>query len=291
MAQELCVVVSDEDRVRLEAIIGDRTRPVKHVQRARIVLLSAERLPVLQVAGRAGVSRPAVWRWQRRYAEAGVTGLLRDKTRAPGKKPVAIETVNKVLALTCGDPPGEMTHWTGRAMAKTVSLALHTVQRIWRANRLQPHRLRTFKRSSDPALAEKVEDIVGLYMHPPAHAVVLSIDEKSQIQALDRTQPGLPIKPGKTMTHDYKRHSTTTCSLPSTRSTVSCMAAACSAYPPGIHPLPQHRRARRTGRQTGSRHSRQLRHPQASQGQSLARPPPALGLSLHPNLRVLAQCG
>ena len=109
MAQELCVVVSEEDRVRLEAIVGDRTRPVKHVQRARIVLLSAERLPVLQVAGRAGVSRPAVWRWQRRYAEAGLAGLLRDKTRAPGKKPVAIETVNKVLALTCGDPPGEMT--------------------------------------------------------------------------------------------------------------------------------------------------------------------------------------
>ena len=100
MAQELCVVVSDEDRARLEAIIGDRTRPVKHVQRARIVLLSAERLPVLQVADRAGVSRPAVWRWQRRYAEAGVAGLLHDKTRPPGKKPVAIETVNKVLALT-----------------------------------------------------------------------------------------------------------------------------------------------------------------------------------------------
>jgi hypothetical protein len=212
MAQELCVVVSDEDRVRLEAIIGERNQPVKHVQRARIVLLSAERLPVLQVASRADVSRPAVWRWQRRYAEAGVAGLLRDKTRPPGKKPVAIETVNKVLALTCGDPPGEMTHWTGRAMAKTVGLALHTVQRIWRVNRLQPHRLRTFKRSTDPALAEKVEDIIGLYMHPPAHAVVLSIDEKSQIQALDRTQPGLPIKPGKcgTMTHDYKRHGTTT---------------------------------------------------------------------------------
>ena len=166
---------------------------------------------MLQVADRAGVSRPAVWRWQRRYAEAGVAGLLHDKTRPPGKKPVAIETVNKVLALTCGDPPDEMTHWTGRAMAKTVGLALHTVQRIWRANRLQPHRLRTFKRSTDPALAEKVEDIVGLYMHPPAHAVVLSIDEKSQIQTLDRTQPGLPIKPGKcgTMTHDYKRHGTT----------------------------------------------------------------------------------
>ena len=153
-----------------------------------------------------------VWRWQRRYAEAGVDGLLCDKTRPPGKKPVPIETVKKVLALTCGEPPGEMTHWTGRAMAKTVGLSLNTVQRIWKANRLQPHRLRTFKRSTDPALAEKVEDIVGLYMHPPAHAVVLSIDEKSQIQALDRTQPGLPIKRGQagTMTHDYIRNGTTT---------------------------------------------------------------------------------
>ena len=121
-------------------------------------------------------------------------------------------TVAKVLALTCGEPTGEATHWTGRAMAKAVGLSLRTVQRIWQAHHLQPHRIRTFKRSNDPAFAEKVEDIVGLYMHPPAHAVVLSIDEKSQIQALDRTQPGLPIKPGRcgTMTHDYKRHGTTT---------------------------------------------------------------------------------
>jgi transposase len=182
MVQELSVISSDEDRVRLEAIVGDRNRLLKQTQRARIVLLSAERLPVLQVAVRAGVSRPVVWRWQRRYAEAGVEGLLRDKTRPPGKKPVAIETVNKVLALTCGEPTGEMTHWTGRAMAKTVGLALNTAQQIWKTNRLQRHRLRTFKRSTDPALAEKVEDIVGLYVHPPAHAVVLSIDEKSQIR-------------------------------------------------------------------------------------------------------------
>ena len=212
MGQELCVVISDEDRARLGAIIDDRNRPLKHIQRARIVLFSAARLPVLQVANRAGVGRSAVWRWQRRYAEAGVEGLLRDKTRPPGKKPVPAATVAKVLALTCGEPPGEMTHWTGRAMAKTVGLSLRTIQRIWQANRLQPHRVRTFKRSTDPAFAEKVEDIVGLYMRPPTHAVVLSIDEKSQIQALDRTQPGLPIKPGKcgTMTHDYKRHGTTT---------------------------------------------------------------------------------
>ncbi len=206
------MIVGADERARLAAVVGDRSRPLKHVQRARIVLFSAERLPVLEVARRAGVSRPAVWRWQRRFAEEGVDGLLRDKTRPPGKPPLPAATVAKVLALTCAEPPGEATHWTGRAMAKAVGISLRAVQRIWEAHRLQPHRVRTFKRSNDPAFAQKVEDIVGLYMHPPAHAVVLSIDEKSQIQALDRTQPGLPLKPGKcgTMTHDYKRNGTTT---------------------------------------------------------------------------------
>ncbi len=117
-----------------------------------------------------------------------------------------------MLALPCSEAPGNATHWTGRAVAKAVGVSLRAVQRIWEAHRLQPHRLRTFKMSRDPAFAEKVEDVVGLYMAPPCHAVVLSIDEKSQIQALDRTQPGLPLKPGKcaTMTHDYKRNGTTT---------------------------------------------------------------------------------
>ncbi len=212
MAQEVCVIVDAEDRARLAAVVGDRRRPLKHVQRARIVLHSADRLPVLEVARRAGVSRPTVWRWQRRYAEEGVEGLLRDKTRPPGKPPLPATTVAKVLALTCSEPPGETTHWTGRAVAHAVGISLRAVQRIWERHRLQPHRIRTFKRSNDPAFAQKVEDIVGLYMDPPAHAVVLSIDEKSQIQALDRSQPGLPLKPGKcgTMTHDYKRHGTTT---------------------------------------------------------------------------------
>ena len=206
------MIVDAEDRARLAAVAGDRRRPLKHVQRARIVLHSADRLSVAEVARRADVSRPTVWRWQRRYAEEGVDGLLRDKTRPPGKPPLPAATVAKVLTLTCAEPPGETTHWTGRAMAETVVISLRAVQRIWERHRLHPHRIRTFKRSNDPAFAEKVEDIVGLYMDPPAHAVVLSIDEKSQIQALDRTQPGLPLKPGKcgTMTHDYKRHGTTT---------------------------------------------------------------------------------
>ena len=212
MAQTVCVIVSPSDKARLEAIASDRNRPQKHAARARVVLASMTGDPVQRVAAQLGVSRPMIWRWQQRFAEAGVDGLLRDKTRRPGKPPIAAETVARVVALTCADPPHQATHWTGRAMAKAAGISLRSVQRIWAAHKLQPHRVRTFKRSRDPQFADKLVDIVGLYVDPPAHAVVLSIDEKSQIQALDRTQPGLPLKPGRcgTMTHDYKRHGTTT---------------------------------------------------------------------------------
>jgi transposase len=212
MAQIACPVASAADRARLEAIVADRNRAQKHVARARIILSSAERRSVAEVARHAGVGRPAVWRWQRRFAEAGVEGLLRDASRKPGKAPLAAATVRRVVALTCAEPPGEATQWTGRAMAEATGISLRSVQRIWAAHDLQPHRIRTFKRSNDPDFAAKLEDIVGLYVAPPKHAIVLSVDEKSQIQALDRTQPGLPLKPGKagTLTHDYKRHGTTT---------------------------------------------------------------------------------
>jgi transposase len=212
MAHIVCPLVSAADRARLEAIAADRNRAQKHVARARIILASAARLSVAEIARRAGVGRPAVWRWQRRFAEAGVDGLLREASRKPGKAPLAEATVQRVVALTCAEPPGEATQWTGRAMAQATGISLRSVQRIWQAHKLQPHRIRTFKRSNDPAFAAKLEDIVGLYVAPPKHAIVLSVDEKSQIQALDRTQPGLPLKPGKagTMTHDYKRHGTTT---------------------------------------------------------------------------------
>jgi transposase len=212
MAQTVCPLVSDQDRQRLAAVLADRNRPQKHVARARIILASTGRLEVAEVARRAVISRPAVWRWQQRFAEAGVDGLLRDKTRKPGKPATSAAVVQQVVALTCAEPPGEATHWTGRMMARASGLSLRTVQRIWAAHRLQPHRVRTFKRSRDPEFVAKLADIVGLYLAPPRHAVVLSVDEKSQIQALDRTQPGLPLKPGKagTMTHDYIRHGTTT---------------------------------------------------------------------------------
>ena len=127
-------VVSAGDRGRLEALVADRNQPQKHVARARLVLLSADRLDVAAVARRAGISRPAVWRWQQRYAEAGVDGLLRDRTRKPGKAPLGGALVRRVVALTCAEPPGEATHWTGRAMAATAGMSLRSVQRIWAAH-------------------------------------------------------------------------------------------------------------------------------------------------------------
>ena len=144
MAQIVSVMVRVEDRELLAAVLNDRNRPLKHVQRARIVLLSADRLLVQEIARRTGVSRPSVWRWQRHFAEHGVDVLLREPSRKPGKAPLSDTTVNEVVALTCTEPPGEATHWrTGRAMAKTVGISLRAVQRIWETHRLQPHRSRS----------------------------------------------------------------------------------------------------------------------------------------------------
>src|SRR5215204_2119701 len=142
----------------------------------------------------------------------GVDGLLHEATRPAGKPPLSPQTIERVVELTLAEPPGETTHWTGRAMAKAAGVSHRSVQRIWAAHGLKPHRVRTFKLSNDPKFAAKVQDIVGLYIDPPEHALVLSVDEKSQIQALDRTQPGLPMKKGRcgTMTHDYERRGTTT---------------------------------------------------------------------------------
>jgi transposase len=192
--------------------VADRNRRQKHVERARIVLLTGDGLGTLSIMRQVGCAKATVWRWQERFATEGVDGLLQDKSRPPGRTPLPKAMVERVVELTLGEPPGEETHWTGRAMAATASISLRSVQRIWAAHGLQPHRVKRFKLSKDPEFAAKLQDIVGLYVDPPAHAVVLSVDEKSQIQALDRTQPGLPMKKGKagTMTFDYKRNGTTT---------------------------------------------------------------------------------
>lgn len=204
--------LTGSDRRRLNSIASNRNTAQKHVWRAEIVVLSADGLGTHAIMRRTGKSKTCAWRWQERFASEGVEGLLRDKTRPSRIAPLEQAVIDNVLGLTAGDPPHEATHWTLAAMAKRVGISASSVQRIWRAHRLQPHRFKQFKLSNDPAFAAKLHDVVGLYVDPPKHAIVLSVDEKSQIQALDRTQPGLPMKPGKagTMTHDYKRNGTTT---------------------------------------------------------------------------------
>jgi transposase len=212
MRAGIIVKVTRADRRRLEAIVSDRSAPQKHVWRAQIILATADGCGTAEIIRRSGKAKPVVWRWQARFMAEGVDGLLRDKTRPPGKPPLPANTVRKVIELVSGPPTGAASHWTGRMLAKAVGISLRSVQRILEAHQLAPHRIRTFKLSNDPQFAEKLKDVIGLYVDPPAHAVVLSVDEKSQIQALDRTQPGLPMKPGRagTMTHDYKRNGTTT---------------------------------------------------------------------------------
>ena len=186
------ITVSLADRRRLENLIDDRNVPQKYVWRAEIVLFTADGAGTNEIMRRTCKSKTCVWRWQERFLEEGFEGLLRDKTRPSRIKPLDGEAAERVVALTLGDPPGETTHWTGVLMAKASGLSVSSVQRIWRGHGLQPHRVRQFKLSNDPRFVDKLRDVVGLYVDPPAHAIVLSLDEKSQIQALDRTQPGQP---------------------------------------------------------------------------------------------------
>ena len=212
MRTGISIKVGSSDRLRLEGIAGDRCAAQKHVWRVAIILLSTDGVGTHEIMRRTGKSKTCVWRWQERFMEEGVDGLLRDKTRPSRIPPLASDIAERVVALTLTDPPIETTHWTASMMAAAVGISESAVRRIWRSHGLQPHRFRQFKLSKDPNFVGKLRDVVGLYVDPPAHAIVLSVDEKSQIQALDRTQPGLPMKKGRlgTMTHDYKRNGTTT---------------------------------------------------------------------------------
>ncbi len=209
---DICLFVSQANRLALETIIKDRNSPSKAVWRARIVLATADGCGTNEIMRRTGKSKPCVWRWQERYVEEGIDGLLRDKTRPSRIPPLSDEIKLAVLIKTANETPANATHWSRASMAAAVGISPSSVGRIWREAGLKPHRVDTFKVSNDPMFEEKVADVVGLYMNPPDKAMVLCIDEKSQIQALDRTQPGLPMKRGRaqTLTHDYKRNGTTT---------------------------------------------------------------------------------
>ena len=203
------IVLGDKERAMLTKLTHSQTSPVRLAKRARIVLLAAEGHENIEIARLLRIGRVQAGRWRDRYREGGLAAIEHDLPRGGRKTTVDAKAV---VHLTTQTLPAHATHWSARTMARAAGVSERSVRRVWRAHGLKPHRLETFKVSRDPKFVEKLEDIVGLYLSPPEHALVLCCDEKSQVQALDRTQPGLPLKKGRaaTMTHDYKRHGTTT---------------------------------------------------------------------------------
>src|ERR1035437_9626637 len=206
------IALSDETRFRLEKLARGRSTPVRIAQRSRIVLLAGDGLRNKQIAERMEVAPRMVALWRGRFLSPRVDGVFWG-ARPPGGGPsLSTRTVTRIIEKTTQSKPANATHWSRSTMAREAGISESSVGRIWRSHGLKPHRVTSFKVSNDPLFADKLEAIVGLYLNPPEHALVLSVDEKSQIQALDRTQPGLPMKKGRgaTMTHDYKRNGTTT---------------------------------------------------------------------------------
>jgi transposase len=206
------VIVAGADRKTLERWARGRSAPVRLMQRAKIVLLAAKGQENKAIAAALGVTRQLVGRWRNRYVAGGLAGIERDAPGRGRKATTRNAITGKIIEWTTRRKPTQATHWSTRTLAQELDTTRSMVNRVWQANGLKPHLDRTFKLSNDPRFIEKAVDVVGLYLNPPEHALVLCCDEKSQIQALDRTQPGLPIKKGRcgTMTHDYKRNGTTT---------------------------------------------------------------------------------
>lgn len=206
------VTLSREERQKLEKFSRGRQTPARLVERARIVLLASDGLQNKEISEELGIARRTVARWRTRFVHLGLAGIEKDAPR-PGRHPsISSEVVQEMIRKTTQELPADRTHWSTRSMAREMGVSETTVRRIWRRHGLKPHLSKGFKISNDPNFASKLEDIIGLYQSPPEHALVFSVDEKSQIQALDRTQTGLPLVPGhsSTMTHDYQRHGTTT---------------------------------------------------------------------------------
>lgn len=209
MASRDRIELSESDRSELESWLRSTTVRKGLADRARMILLGADGVTVRKTAERVGVSSMSVFRWRKRFLAEGIEGL-RDRPRSGQPRKMTAAKAKEILRLTTERIPKEATHWSVRLMAKYAGVTTWQVRQVWEAADLRPHRIKTFKISNDPHFAEKVVDVVGLYLNPPANAVVLSVDEKTQIQALDRTQPMLPLKPGQVErhTHDYKRHGT-----------------------------------------------------------------------------------
>ena len=206
------ITLNDKERTTLAKWSRGKRTPVRLVTRAKIVLLAAQRLFNKDIALETGVGRDTVGRWRERFAEQGLTGIEKDAPRGGRTPRKRNAQARRIIEVTTQEKPRDATHWSTRTLAGHLDVSPSMVQRVWKANGLKPHRVKNFKVSNDKHFIEKMTDVVGLYLNPPEHALVLCVDEKTSIQALDRTQPGLPIKKGRcgTMTHDYKRNGTTT---------------------------------------------------------------------------------
>src|SRR6195256_2932062 len=240
MRAGIVVNVTRADRLRLEAIIADRSTPQKHVWHANVILATADGCGTAEIMRRSGKSRPVVWTWQARFMAEGVEGLLRDKTRKPGKPPLPPNTVQRIVDLALGPPPGESTHWTGRDLAKAAGVSLRSVQRILEAYQLAPHRIRTFKLSKDPEFVEKLRDIVGLYVDPPAHANAGARPHPAR--SADEEGPRWDDDPRLQTPWHNDAVRRPQCAR---RHRHRPQHAAPPA--PGVHPLPQHRRGAGAG--------------------------------------------
>jgi hypothetical protein len=286
------IVLSPEERETLEGWARGSSLPLRLVQRARIVQRAAAAVPSQDIARDLKISRPTVQLWRQRFLALRLPGLEKDAPR-PGRIPsISARRIRAVINATLQQRPANATHWSTRSMAAAQGLSEASVRRIWRQHGLKPHLVKTFKLSRDRAFVEKLYDVVGLYLNPPDKSLVLCVDEKSQIQALDRTQPGLPLKKGRlgTRTHDYKRNGTTT------------LFAALSMLDGKVigDCMQRHRHQefirflKRIDSQTPAEtrpasHHRQLRNSQTSAGPSLAAAPSSLPSAFHPNLQLLVE--
>ena len=281
------ITLTKDERRELQKFARGRSTPARLVLRAKIVLRAASGMRNDAIAEDLDVQPKTVGLWRKRFAEKRIAGIEKD---APGRgRPATTDAaaVAEIIRITTQEDPPNATHWSTRDMAKVAGVSAATVRRIWAAHGLKPHLFRTFKVSRDPDFAEKLEDIVGLYLSPPANAIVLSCDEKSQIQALDRTQPSLPFRSGKTktVTHDYKRNGTSTLFAALNTATGHVLEAA---SPLGVAEVPAAHRSGDAEALGGTRDRRQLRDAQAREGEGVACSKPALPHALHPDECVVA---
>src|SRR6266487_3197082 len=294
MRAGIVVNVTRADRHRLEAIVSDRCAPQKHVWRAQILLATAAGCGTAEIMRRSGKAKPVVWTWQARFMEEGVDGLLRDKTRKPGKAPLPAETVQLVIGLVTGPPPGEATHWTGRMLAKAAGVSLRSVQRILEAHQLAPHRIRTFKLSTDPKFGREVHGC-RRPLRRSSRPCGCSLGRRKEPNPGARSYPaGAADEAGPRRDDDARlqtsRHHHAVRSPQHPRWDRHWPQHAAPS-PSRVHPLPQYDRGAGPRGKGDPRRRRQLCDPQASKGAPMAGAASPLEVPLHPDLSVLAQCG